>query len=246
MIEVYHEPKRELEFALCDILTNKVGLRFYPNYGNEARETPFGAVICEEAKPLTGGMRPRAYLCNVKVVFVSHIDEADSQEHGGYISKMEDALMLIPNKVEDEFNRYLRRDELYGYSITPDVINKHYDKLKSLLVSKTIKIYNEDPVLLAKEMREGIYASAEINGPLLNSPDHKDFVVLGSHYTFEPKTKDGYLLCNFNRTTLRDRYILARRQIQISGLYINQLSAKAEDQSFGDVFDCTIGITEIC
>lgn len=245
MIEVFHEPKRELEFALCDILNDQVDLRFFPNYGNDPRETPFGAVICEEATPLMGGMRPRAYLCNVQVVFVSHIDEADSQEHGAYISKIEDALMLIPNQVEDSFNRYLRRDELYGYTLGTETIERNHDQLKMLRSSMaTTKIQSDDPDKLAKELREAIYACSEYNTKSVNIKSHKDFVILGSHYTFD--AKDDHVLCQFNVQAKRDRYILARRHIQISGLYIESLSARSQEQSFGDLFQCKVGITEIC
>jgi|LULO01.1.fsa_nt_gb hypothetical protein len=254
MIEVYHEPKREVELAFCDILNDNVELiRFFPNYGDEARETPFGAVVCEEINPLMGGARPRGYLCNVKVVFVSHIDEAASQEHAGYIAQIEDALNAIANGANSipsgqphiGYRKHLRREELYGYDISFDSIQKVKDHLRTLRRQMaTVRIQSDDPILLAKQMREGIYAATELTGASVNIPKYKDFVILGSHYTFEPEEK--VLVAKYTNTILEDRYILVRRHVQIAGLYINSLSTKAQDQSFGDIFDCKVGVTEIC
>lgn len=254
MIEVYHEPKREVELAFCDILNDNVELvRFFPNYGDEARETPFGAVVCEEMNPLMGGARPRGYLCNVKVVFVSHIDEAASQEHAGYISQMEDAINAIANGNESipsgqmhmNYQRHLRRDELYGYKINFDSIMRVRGKLIKLRKDMaTIRFHDEDPVLLAKHMREGIYASNELDVDSINMPNYRDFRKLGEHYTFEPEEK--VLVAKYHNTILKDRYILARRHVQIAGIYVNSLTTKSQDQSFGDVFDLKVGVVEIC
>ena len=37
-------------------------------------------------------------MCDVRIIFVSHIDEIDSKEHSEAISKVEDILSKIPNK----------------------------------------------------------------------------------------------------------------------------------------------------
>ena len=74
-------------------------LIFYPSKGDEERELPFGVVHVESAKPTLGGRDPRGYLCDVRIIFVSHIDEVGSEEHSEAVSKVEDVLSLIPNNV---------------------------------------------------------------------------------------------------------------------------------------------------
>ena len=76
----------------------EIDLEFFPSKGDSERETPFGVVHVESAKPTLGGRDPRGYLCDVRIIFVSHIDEIDSKEHSEAISKVEDILSKIPNK----------------------------------------------------------------------------------------------------------------------------------------------------
>ena len=101
-MSVYQDPKREIELAIGNVLRAETLIDFYPNKGDEERETPFGVVICEQAKPLVGGRAPRGYLCTVKVVYVTHMDDGDTESHSQTIAKIEDALALIPQlDVED-------------------------------------------------------------------------------------------------------------------------------------------------
>jgi hypothetical protein len=102
-MNTYQDPKRETELIFVNVLWDKTGIRFYPSKDSEERELPIGVVKVASAKPLVGGKDPRGYLCIVKVMYVSHMDEIGSEEHGQNLAKIEDGLMTIPNLEVDEY-----------------------------------------------------------------------------------------------------------------------------------------------
>jgi hypothetical protein len=241
MIEVYHEPKREIEQILCAILNEHTSTRFFPNKGDQEMETPFGAVVCENAEPLVGGRKPRAYLCNVKVVYVSHMDEVDSQEHGANIAQIEDSLSYLPQRQDDKFSRYVPRHELYGYEISDDVIKENLDNLRLLEDHDTRHFATNDPDLFAKRMRESLYSIKEGN-----FVEYKYLEPLTAHYTFDVVHGENKVQATFHENIINDRYILSRKHLQISGLHISNITTNSENQSFADIFECIIGAQEIC
>jgi hypothetical protein len=241
MIEVYHEPKRELEQILCVLLNENTSTKFFPNKGDQEMETPFGAVVCENAEPLVGGRKPRAYLCNVKVVYVSHMDEVDSQEHGANIAQIEDVLSFVPQREDDKFSRYIPRQELYGYEVSEDIIKKNLEDLKLLQDGDTHTFHTDDPDLFAKQMRESLYAIKEGN---FNK--YKYLEDLTAHYTFDVIAGEQKVQATYHKAILNDRYILSRKHIQISGLHIKDMTTNSENQSFADIFHCIVGVQEIC
>ena len=124
--EYYHDPKRELEMIFCHLLNERTGIQFYPNKGDVELEPPFGAVVCENARLLNGGTSggkglPKAYLCNVKVMYISHIDEVDAQAHGAHISLIQDTIVDLPK--DDPNLSMLPLDELYGYELSLSLIH---------------------------------------------------------------------------------------------------------------------------
>jgi hypothetical protein len=91
--------KRQVERTFASILTERIaGVDFWPSKGDEERELPFGVVHVESAKPTLGGRDPRAYMCDVRIIFVSHIDEVGSEEHSQVVAQVEDIISQIPNK----------------------------------------------------------------------------------------------------------------------------------------------------
>ncbi len=103
MADSYQDPKREVELLICSILKEATHITFLPNKGDIEHETPFGAVLCESMKPLLGGAKPRGYRCDVRVVYVSHMDEIHSEQHAQNVSRIEDTLNGIPQKKLDDF-----------------------------------------------------------------------------------------------------------------------------------------------
>jgi hypothetical protein len=95
----YRDVKREVEAILANILNESLQITFVPFKGDdEDREFPFGVVKCGTAKPLVGGSEPRGYMCNVKVVYVTHIDDVESIEHSKAVALIEDVLASIPKR----------------------------------------------------------------------------------------------------------------------------------------------------
>lgn len=106
MTAYYTGIKRQIERTFASILTERLGkwsgagrqlVEFFPSKGDDERELPFGVIHVESAKPTLGGRDPRAYLCDVRIIFVSHIDEVGSEEHSQIVSNVEDILSQIPN-----------------------------------------------------------------------------------------------------------------------------------------------------
>ena len=117
MASVYQDPKREIELILCNILTERVQVDFFPHKRDDERETPYGVVLCEVARPLVGGRAPRGYLCDVKVVYVSHMDETESESHAQNCAKVEDVLSLIPQLDIEEYLLRENHIKIAGLSI---------------------------------------------------------------------------------------------------------------------------------
>lgn len=99
----YQDVKREVELVIGNILTEHLAIAFFPYKGDVEQEFPFGVIKCGSAKPLLGGSEPRGYMCNVRVVYVSNIDDAVSDAHSQVIAKIEDVLNMIPQMAVEAY-----------------------------------------------------------------------------------------------------------------------------------------------
>jgi hypothetical protein len=238
-METIHDPKREVELIFCEALDKEVkDLLFYPNKGDKERETPFGAVICEDMSPLMGGAGPRGYLCKVKVVYVSHMDETTSQEHGVFISKIEDALSRFPQN-DPALLRYIPNALLFGYTVSSQKISSVEHHLKTLEAEADIRILDGDPKALAFALRQAIFCCK--SGRFAS---FSRYARLGDHYTFSVEADA--LMCEWTITETPNLYITVKRRLKIAGLFMEALTTSSEDQSFGDVFTCKVGVIENC
>jgi len=248
--EYYHDPKRELEMIFCYLLKQETGIEFYPNKGDVELEPPFGAVVCETAKLLNGGISggslkmPKAYLCNVKVMYITHIDEVDAQEHGANISIIQDTIVDFPKN--DPEVSMLPLDELYGYELSEKSILDYYDELRTL--SKTManfRIHTDDPVAFARGIRQALYSVNNLGGDPSWKEDYSQFLKIGNYYEFEPDVENNVVIASIQEES-KDRYIKKRPRIILNGCYLEEVSTHSDQQAFTDIFSLTVGAQEYC
>lgn len=99
----YQDPKREVEKIFCHVLKEKTSIEFFPYKRDDELETPYGVVFCETIRPLVGGSKPRGWNASVRIAYISHVDEVVAGVHAQMVSRVEDALSLIPQGEVDAY-----------------------------------------------------------------------------------------------------------------------------------------------
>lgn len=235
--EYYHDPKRELEMVFCTLLEDATGIKFHPNKGDQEVMPPYGAVVCENMRPINGGVPPRGYLCNVKVMYISHIDEVDAQEHGANLVKVQEAITTLPKNDPDTCT--VPKAELYGYEVSEKAVLDYYNELDTLAREMDhFRLHTEDPIAFARGLRQALFSVFN-----LNYPRFEKFKKLADAYEFIPG--DGVVDAKISEAS-KDKYIRDRARIILSGCYLEDVSTHSDQQAFTDIFSLTVGAHEYC
>jgi len=217
--EPYHtDPRRMTEQIICEVLNNYAkGAEFFPSNSDKEQELPFGSVYVEESLPTIGERSPRAYLMNIKVVYVSHINEVGSQLHSENVSRIQDGLNTVANK--DYTEAYLKQYDLH--------------KGECRIMARTGHLYFED--LDVTRVAKGDYCELKINKDVTD-------VVQVNNFTVTPSKK--YLATDkvYSRAKNKVPCRIYRDILKIDGIHINSIGSSQEDFSFGDVFNITAGV----
>jgi len=122
----YQDVKRELEQVFCNLLKEKIGVEFKPYKADEELDTPYGVVACSSCRPIAGGASPRGWRAEVKVAYVSHIDEVNSGVHSQKVAEIEDAISLVPQAAVEDYQLQENHIKVAGL-----FIKEHRDQSES-------------------------------------------------------------------------------------------------------------------
>lgn len=219
MNEPYHTDARRLtEQILCEVLNNYAkGATFYPSNGDMERELPFGVVYVDESLPTVGDRKPRAYLMEIKIVYVSSIHEVGSQEHSENVSRIHDALSVVASKEYDE--AYLRQYDLH----TGDC----------RIMARTGHLYFDG--LDVTRVARGDYCELTIN---------KDLKETAKVDNISNVPSKKYLATDkiYSRAKNKVPCRIYRQVLKIDGIHVESIGSTQEDQTYGDVFNVKAGI----
>ena len=219
MNEPYHtDARRMTEQIFCEVLNKTAkGTTFFPSNGDVERELPFGVVYVDESAPTIGDRKPRAYLMDIKIVYVSSIHEAGSQEHSENVSRIHDALSVVASKEYAE--AYLRQYDLHkgNCRIMARTGHLYFDKLDVTRVAKGD--YCE--LTINKDLKETVKVDK------ISAVPSKKYLATDKIYS---RAKNN-VPCRVYRQILR-----------IDGIHVESIGSTQEDQSYGDVFNVKAGI----
>ena len=212
------DPRRMTEQILCEVLNSYAkGAEFFPSNSDTQQELPFGSVYVDESLPTIGERSPRAYLMNIKVVYVSHIDEVGSQLHSENVSRILDGINVVADKKYT--TAYLRQYDL------------HSGKCK--IMARTGHLYFED--LDVTRVAAGDYCELTIN------KDLKEVAKVDKISTTPSKK---YLATDkvYSRAKNNISCRIYRDILKIDGIHVESIGSSQEDYSFGDVFNIRAGV----
>jgi len=244
MIDSYQDPKREVELTICRHLKEATQVPFFPNKGDLEHELPFGAVLCESMKPLLGGSLPRGYRCDVRVVYVSHMDEVGSLEHSMAIARIEDALNKIPqDKTSPQVVEFIvqgGRGDKFDYDIGNGMttLESGNNTNPGLLLAQEV---DKDPILSASyEIINEYSVFSETKVKVTGDRDGRPFTFNISVNTDESTIAN---IKEFTQTNgVVNEYDLENNHTKIVGLYVMDIQESSEAQSFGDLFVCRVAV----
>jgi len=219
MNEPYHtDVRRMTEQILCEVLNNYVrGATFYPSKGDGERELPFGVVYVDEAVPTIGERAPRAYLMDIKAIYVSSIYEVGSQEHSENVSRIQDGINTVADKEYTE--AYLRQYDLH--------------EGRCRIMARTGHLYFDD--LDVERVAIGDYCELTINKDLKEvARVNKISAVPSKKYLATDKI--------YSRAKNNVSCRIYREIMRIDGIHVESIGSSSEDQSFGDVFNIRAGV----
>jgi hypothetical protein len=212
------DARRMTEQILCEVLNNYVkGAEFFPSNADQQQELPFGSVYVEESQPTIGDRTPRAYLMNIKIVYVSHINEVGSQLHSENVARIQDGLNTVANK---EYTKsYLRQYDLH--------------EGKCRIMARTGHLYFDE--LDVTRVAAGDYCELTIN------KDVKEIVRV-DHISKTPSKK--YLATDkkYSRAKNNVQCRIYRDVLKIDGIHVESIGSSQEDFSYGDVFNMRAGV----